>query len=177
MKTKNFLFLIFSFLLALFLTAVSVPVFAAACPSGSSCLSTQPTFPTACGTPPGTACSIGSLPGCCSQPTPPAPAAGSTAGAAAGTTGVSLFNPLGASSTLSSFIGKVIGGIMGLVGTIALLMFVWGGIQYLISQGSPDKIKSAKSTLIYASLGLVVIFTSYTLVSALVKVLSSGKIE
>ena len=66
---------------------------------------------------------------------------------------------------------------MGLVGTIALLMFVWGGIQYLISQGSPDKIKSAKSTLIYASLGLVVIFTSYTLVSALVKVLSSGKIE
>lgn len=105
-----------------------------------------------------------------------APAAGSTAAPAA-TTGTSLFNPLGASTTISGFIGKVIGGIMGLVGTAALAMFVWGGIQYLISQGSPDKLKKAKDTLIYASLGLMVIFTSYTLVSALVNVLSKGSVE
>ena len=66
---------------------------------------------------------------------------------------------------------------MGLIGTLALLMFVWGGIQYLISQGKPDQLKKAKDTLIYASLGLVIIFTSYTIVSALVKVLSTGAVE
>ncbi|OGF21664.1 hypothetical protein A2316_01240 [Candidatus Falkowbacteria bacterium RIFOXYB2_FULL_38_15] len=61
-------------------------------------------------------------------------------------------------------IGRVIKTALGVVGAIALLMFVYGGLIWLTSGGSPDKIKKGMDVLIWVAIGLVVIFASYTLV-------------
>jgi hypothetical protein len=87
-----------------------------------------------------------------------------------------LQNPLG-TSDLRVVIGNIIKAALGLTGVLALLMFIWGGIQWLTSGGSPEKVKAGKSTLTWAVIGLVVIFTSYTLVSTLITALSSGTVE
>ncbi len=87
-----------------------------------------------------------------------------------------LTNPLGVTD-VNVFIGRVISAVLGMAGAVALVMFVWGGVQWLISGGKPETIKKGKDTLIWATLGIVVIFTSYTLVNAVIAALSSGTVS
>lgn len=54
--------------------------------------------------------------------------------------------------------------ILGVVGSLALLMFVYGGFMFLISSGSSDKINKAKTILIAAVVGLVIVFGSYLII-------------
>ncbi len=65
------------------------------------------------------------------------------------------------------FIGQLIKGILGLSGSIALLMFVYGGVVYLTAQGENERIQRAKSTLTWATVGLVIIFGSYAFLNYL----------
>lgn len=84
-----------------------------------------------------------------------------------------LINPL-PSTSIPVIIGIVIQALLGLSGAIALLVFVWSGIMMMVAAGSPDKIKKAKNSIIWATIGLVVIFTAYTLVATLITALSTG---
>jgi len=79
------------------------------------------------------------------------------------TTPVEWTSPIGSKSP-SQIIGKVIKSALGIIGAIALLIFVYGGLMWMTSGGSPERIKKAQTTLIWAVLGLTVIFASYTLV-------------
>lgn len=51
-----------------------------------------------------------------------------------------------------------------LAGFIALGFLIWGGIQYIISQGEPDGINHAKSTIANAITGLVITILAIGLV-------------
>jgi len=84
-----------------------------------------------------------------------------------------LSNPLG-STDLRVVIGYIIKALLGLSGAIALFVFVWSGIMMMLAAGSPEKIKTAKNSLTWATIGLVVIFTAYTLVYTLIMALSTG---
>lgn len=86
-----------------------------------------------------------------------------------------LENPLG-ETDIRLIIGRIISALLGIAGAIALLMFVWGGMQWLISGGNSDQIKKGKDTLVWAVIGLVVIFTSYAIVRAIILALSTGTI-
>ncbi len=87
-----------------------------------------------------------------------------------------LDNPLG-SSDINVIIGTVVKGMLGMSGAIALLVFVWSGTMMMLAAGSPDKIKKAKSSLVWATIGLVVIFTAYTLVATLISAISTGAVQ
>lgn len=54
--------------------------------------------------------------------------------------------------------------ILGISGSLALLMFIYGGFMMLISSGSQEKIKKARDILVGAVIGLVIIFTSYIII-------------
>lgn len=54
--------------------------------------------------------------------------------------------------------------IFGMIGSLALLIFIVGGIMFLISGGNKEKIKNAKNLLIGAVIGLIIIFTSYMII-------------
>lgn len=80
---------------------------------------------------------------------------------------VSLQNPLGTSEEARSpqaLIGRVINFAMGLVGSLALLMFVYGGFLWMTSSGNEEKVDQGKRILIWATAGLALIFFSYALV-------------
>ncbi len=55
--------------------------------------------------------------------------------------------------------------ILGVVGSLALLMFVYGGLVMLISSGNTEKVSQAKSILVSAVVGLVIVFSSYLIIS------------
>jgi|GEM_PF-4471339 len=67
--------------------------------------------------------------------------------------------------SIPALIGRVLNAILGIVGAVALLMFVWGGFQWMTAAGSTDKMAKAKKTLVWATLGLIAIFGSYAILT------------
>lgn len=54
--------------------------------------------------------------------------------------------------------------ILAISGSATLLMFVYGGLKMLLSEGSSDKVTEAKSIITGAVIGLFIIFASYTII-------------
>lgn len=93
--------------------------------------------------------------------------------AAAQGDGVALTNPLG-TSDVRVIIGRVIQAALGLSGSIALLMIIYGGFLWLTSGGNTEKIEQGKKILIWAVLGLVVLFSAYTITNAIIQGITTG---
>lgn len=55
--------------------------------------------------------------------------------------------------------------ILGLVGSLTLLMFIYGGATMLLSQGAQDKVTKGKNIITAAVVGLVIVFASYGIIS------------
>lgn len=62
---------------------------------------------------------------------------------------------------MAIFVGKA---ILGLSGTFALAMFVWGGVQMIIAAGNSEAFKKGKTTVVNALIGLAVILCSYLII-------------
>lgn len=54
--------------------------------------------------------------------------------------------------------------ILGIVGSLALVMFIYGGFMFLISSGSSDKVGQAKKIIVAAVIGLVIVFSSWLII-------------
>ena len=65
-------------------------------------------------------------------------------------------------------IKNVINTALIVLGMIAVLMIVIGGIRYTTSNGNSSQIKEAKDTIMYAIIGLVVAILSYSIVNFVV---------
>jgi len=74
-----------------------------------------------------------------------------------------LPNPLGITD-VNTLIARLINFVLSLVGSVSLLMFVYGGLTWMTSAGSPDKIKKGRDIIVWAIIGLAIVFTSYILV-------------
>ena len=63
--------------------------------------------------------------------------------------------------------------ILYIVGIIAVVMLIWGGIRYVVSGGDAKKVTDAKNTILYAIIGLVISFLAYAIVRFVVNALPS----
>ncbi len=52
----------------------------------------------------------------------------------------------------------------GFIGSIALIMFIIGGVMFLISGGNQEKVSKAKKLMISAVIGLLIVFASYLII-------------
>lgn len=55
--------------------------------------------------------------------------------------------------------------LLRVAGLVAVGFVIWGGIQYIISSGSPDQTKAAQETIISALIGLVIALIATAAVS------------
>lgn len=95
---------------------------------------------------------------------PPAPA-----GAAPASTGeYQLENPLGTTS-IPELVGRAISIFTGVSGSLALLMFVYGGVLWIFSGGSEERITKGKEVMKWATIGMLVMFSAYALVNLVFK--------
>lgn len=67
--------------------------------------------------------------------------------------------------TVTSTIRQVANILIFIVGAIAVIMIIIGAIRYTIAQGDQNAITSAKNTIIYALVGIVVAVSAYGIVT------------
>lgn len=64
-------------------------------------------------------------------------------------------------------VGGVAGGIInvvfGVIAVVAVITIILSGVQYMTSQGDPQKVKTAKNTLTYSIMGLVIALLAFAI--------------
>lgn len=85
-------------------------------------------------------------------------------------TSVALPDPL-KGANLQTIIASLIRAIAGISGSIALAMFVYGGIKYILSAGQSKDVKDAQTILKNATFGLILIFGAYMFASSIISLL------
>ena len=61
-----------------------------------------------------------------------------------------------------------------IVGVMAVIMIIWGGIRYVLSAGNSAALTSAKNTIMYAVIGLIVAILAYTIVNFVINTVSGN---
>lgn len=72
-------------------------------------------------------------------------------------------------STLRDKIVVIGNAFLTILGIVAVIAIIWGGVQYIMSAGEPDKARTAKHTIIYAIVGIVVVILSAVIVRFIVE--------
>ena len=67
---------------------------------------------------------------------------------------------------------KIIRIALGFLGIIAVCIVLYGGFMWMTAGGNSEKVKKGRDTLIWATLGLLVIFSSYTVVRSTLDILN-----
>jgi hypothetical protein len=73
-------------------------------------------------------------------------------------------NDTAVTSAVGTLATKVVNIFTIIVGAASVIMIIYGGFRYITSGGSSDRIGSAKNTLIYAIIGLVIVGLAQILV-------------
>lgn len=68
------------------------------------------------------------------------------------------------SPDLGAVLAAVIKALLLFAGAVAVLFLIIGGFRYVISAGNAEQVEAAKKTILYAVLGLIVIFLAFVLV-------------
>jgi hypothetical protein len=62
-------------------------------------------------------------------------------------------------------INRIIKAVIGVTGSAALVIFIYGGFLWLTSMGDEKKVKDGTNAMKWATIGLFVIFSSYVLIN------------
>ena len=100
----------------------------------------------------------------CSQGVSGGLTAGADCSRAAGTS-TDLFGTGGVFQTIANT-------LIFLVGAIAVLFLIIGGLRYVISNGDPKAVEAAKNTILYAIIGIIVSILSFAAVSFVISTFS-----
>lgn len=64
--------------------------------------------------------------------------------------------------------------LLFIIGAISVIMLIIGGIRYVVSGGDSSAVTSAKNTILYAVVGIVVAILAYALVNFVITSFAAG---
>lgn len=85
---------------------------------------------------------------------------------AAAAQAVGVPNPI-SGGDLQSVLFNVVNALLLFAGAVAVLFLIIGGFRYVVSTGNEQQVSGAKQTILYAILGLIIIFVAFVLVTLL----------
>lgn len=89
--------------------------------------------------------------------------------------GQTITGPLDNINNLGELVNRVVQNLlMPLAGIILLFVFIWGGYEFIMSQGEPEKLKSAKAKITTGIIGFILLVISYVIVRTLAFVFGLG---
>ena len=66
---------------------------------------------------------------------------------------------------LSGTVKTILQIVIGIVGVLAVIMIIFGGIQYTTSAGDTGRVTKAKNTILYGIIGLVISLLAFAIVT------------
>ena len=95
-------------------------------------------------------------------------------------TTVTLINPLGGDvknpqglTDIRVLLGNIIAGAMGIVGSVVLVVFIYGGFLWLTSAGNTERVAKGTNTMLWAAIGLFLIFGAYAILGLVLKAIGA----
>jgi len=85
--------------------------------------------------------------------------------------------PNQSTDTLDNALSTILKGIILVLGIVAVIFIVIGGVNYMTSSGDSNKVKKAKDTILYAVIGLIICALSFAIVQFVIDGLLSNKAE
>lgn len=82
--------------------------------------------------------------------------------------GVNAPGPTGGPTDVNTVFKSVTNILLFVLGAIAVIMIIIGGIKYVLSQGDQSALTSAKNTILYSVIGLIVALVAYGIVNFVV---------
>ncbi len=89
--------------------------------------------------------------------------------------GTEITGPLKNINNLGDLINAVLPFIMSMAGIILFFVIVWGGSDIMMSQGSPEKMKSGRAKLTAGIIGFVLLVSSYLITKLLSYIFNVGE--
>ena len=77
--------------------------------------------------------------------------------------------PTNVPTDIEAAIMNVTNYILGFIAIIATLVIIWGGVQYLTAGGNEDTVATAKKTITWGIMGLVICGLAYAIVYVVVQ--------
>ena len=69
----------------------------------------------------------------------------------------------GATGDIASPVGNALNVVYGVIGIIAVVMIILGGVSYATSQGDASKVKKGRDTIIYGVIGLIISILAFAI--------------
>lgn len=76
-----------------------------------------------------------------------------------------LVEDSGATCTDEPIFRTITNVLLFIIGAVSVIMLIIGGIRYTISQGDSSAVSSAKNTILYAIIGIIVALLAYAIVN------------
>lgn len=75
--------------------------------------------------------------------------------------------PTGGSTSVGTVMGMLLGILIALAVMAAVGFMLWGAIQWITSQGDKQKVAKARSTIIAAIIGLIIVIFAFFIVNSI----------
>lgn len=89
--------------------------------------------------------------------------------------GMTIKGPLVGFNSIADIINNVVPFIMSLAGVILFFVLMWGGFDYVTSQGAPEKLKSANAKITAGVIGFVILVLSFLITRVLSYIFGVGQ--
>ena len=86
-----------------------------------------------------------------------------------------LENPLGDENmTVGDLFLRIVKAFIGLIGVLATVYFIYGGLVLMTSAGNSEKVQKGKNVIVYAIVGMVLTFTSWQIMMFVIETLENS---
>jgi hypothetical protein len=76
--------------------------------------------------------------------------------------------------TLAQYIRAIIDAALVIAAVVAVIYLIVGGYQYITSSGNAETVGTAKHTVLYAIIGLVVIFAAFVIIDYVMGIINAA---
>lgn len=73
-----------------------------------------------------------------------------------------------------SLVKKIINTMLYAIGILSVIMLIFGGFRYVVSSGNKEAVSSAKNTILYAIVGLLVAIFAYAIIGFVLETIVGG---
>ena len=84
--------------------------------------------------------------------------------------GQPITGPLSGISTVGDVISKVSSFLIPLAAVILVFVLIWGGYDFMMSQGAPDKLKAGKAKITAGLIGFALLVFAYFITNLLASI-------